>query len=469
MNSFGSEMSAGTMATSIVNPSIVHGMSGRKSRTQRRFRRALEKRAHLYESGRATDSFFRFDQAIPSAYDPTDRSRAAGNDDERSYLSKMDTDEVSVKSMTKNAEHAELVPKHILDDEEVDITCHGPDAWWKLHWVVIYFDRIVALSDWDFEMRRLMKLILPFATQALFTGVMDVMTVAVIGNFLGTKEVAAYVVVDMLVALTNEFVGGFWNALTTLCSQASGANQNKLCGQYVQMSLLLYILFSIPFMCIWWVHTENVLLWFEFDEETARIGQDFAKVCVFSGLVEGISETFHGLLDVVGLENYSTVIGIAEDILDFVVVLQAAVFSSPELYHIGLIHVCIGFLILVVNLSVIYWKGWFNKYADGLLFSFSLTNYKAVWLMCKTALSLSLGFLLTDGEWELLTLFASFLGPAEVAAWSMIGSLWVSGRRSTIIFCNAGSLVSQTATSSPSEKRIDVPSKETIVAISSDL
>ena len=60
---------------------------------------------------------------------------------------------------------------------------------------------------------------------------LDVMTVAVIGKLIGTQEVSAYVVVDMLLNLTNEMVGGFWNALTTLCSQAEGAKQYKLCGQ----------------------------------------------------------------------------------------------------------------------------------------------------------------------------------------------------------------------------------------------
>lgn len=41
-----------------------------------------------------------------------------------------------------------------------------------------------------------------------------------------------------------------------------------------------------------------------------------------------------------------------------------------------------------------------------------------------TAVPLSFGYLLTYGEWELLTIFAAFLGPAEVAAWGILGTLW---------------------------------------------
>ena len=44
--------------------------------------------------------------------------------------------------------------------------------------------------------------------------------------------------------------------------------------------------------------------------------------------------------------------------------------------------------------------------------------------MCRTAFALSIGFLLTDGEWEILTILASMLGPAEVTAWSILGTLW---------------------------------------------
>lgn len=42
----------------------------------------------------------------------------------------------------------------------------------------------------------------------------------------------------------------------------------------------------------------------------------------------------------------------------------------------------------------------------------------------RTAVPLSFGYLLEYGEWEVLTIFAAFLGPAEVAAWGILGSLW---------------------------------------------
>lgn len=46
--------------------------------------------------------------------------------------------------------------------------------------------------------------------------------------------------------------------------------------------------------------------------------------------------------------------------------------------------------------------------------------------MLGTALPLSFGYLLEYGEWEVLTIFVAFLGPAEVAAWGILGSLWTT-------------------------------------------
>lgn len=45
-------------------------------------------------------------------------------------------------------------------------------------------------------------------------------------------------------------------------------------------------------------------------------------------------------------------------------------------------------------------------------------------MMCKTATALSAGFLFAYGEWEILTIFASRLGPAEATAWGILGTIW---------------------------------------------
>jgi Na+-driven multidrug efflux pump len=58
------------------------------------------------------------------------------------------------------------------------------------------------------------------------------------------------------------------------------------------------------------------------------------------------------------------------------------------------------------------------------LFPFVLKNRKAVCAVIKTGTPLSLGYFIEYGEWEVLTIFAAALGPAEVAAWGLIGTVW---------------------------------------------
>ena len=42
----------------------------------------------------------------------------------------------------------------------------------------------------------------------------------------------------------------------------------------------------------------------------------------------------------------------------------------------------------------------------------------------KTALPLAVGSLLSYAEWEIMTVFAAILGPAEAATWAVMGFLW---------------------------------------------
>ncbi len=60
--------------------------------------------------------------------------------------------------------------------------------------------------------------------------------------------------------------------------------------------------------------------------------------------------------------------------------------------------------------------------------------------MLSTALPLSMGTLLEYGEWQLLTIFAATLGPAEVAAWGIMEAIWDLFEAATEGFSEAGSV-----------------------------
>lgn len=233
-------------------------------------------------------------------------------------------------------------------------------------------DRIAKISSWDAENKRIIKLCIPFCTQALITGLTDTMNMAIIGKLIGTREVTAYVIVNLLVEMTSEFVGGFHEALATLCSQAIGARNNWLAGQYVQIVAVLYTAFFIPFMILWAIYMDATLEWLGFDEETVQIGVQYTYIIIVDEVIDGLGEAIHGLLDVCGLENFSTLIGATEEVLAFIVLLLVALYADPDLNTVGLIQLGIGIFFLILNVIIIYLKGWFLPYRKGLIGSFAL-------------------------------------------------------------------------------------------------
>ena len=197
--------------------------------------------------------------------------------------------------------------------------------------------------------------------------------------------VSAYVIVNMLVELSSEFVGGLHEALATLCSQAIGLGNKELAGAYVQIVTVLYTACFIPFMILWAVYVDSALRWFGFDEETVQIGQQYCYILIVDLLFDGLGEAIHGLLDVCGLEQFSTLIGATEEIIASLVLLLVALYGNPGpgLVTVGLIQFGLGIVFLALNIFVIHWKGWFKPYRRGLIEVFALrVSYTHIILVC---------------------------------------------------------------------------------------
>jgi hypothetical protein len=74
--------------------------------------------------------------------------------------------------------------------------------------VVSTWHAFLEVADWDRENKRVMKLALPYLTQAFLSGVAKAAVVAIIGKYYGTRSLTAFVVIEMTVGLTTEFFGG---------------------------------------------------------------------------------------------------------------------------------------------------------------------------------------------------------------------------------------------------------------------
>lgn len=324
-----------------------------------------------------------------------------------------------------------ILPREDDDDKSVDLCC-GERACWKPVMIMRAFDYLIELAEYDNETRRILKLSLPFTISAIMEAVLEAVTLALISQFIGTSAVAAYAVVDIVVGISSEFVGGIIDSEATLCSHAIGAGNNILAGQYFQLSVIIYVICQIPFVIIWSLFVDDVMKsWLHFDDHIADLAQDFARVAIWNDIVTGLAEAYHGLLEVSDHENWATFLGITEGLTEVCFVALAVILFDASLQHVAIIMLINGVLFLFVNVACTLWKGWMRPYLPGIVGSLALKNRVALSTLVRTAAPLSCGSVLAYGEWEILTIFAAELGPAEVATWAILGSIWDTFEAST--------------------------------------
>jgi hypothetical protein len=71
------------------------------------------------------------------------------------------------------------------------------------------WQRLVEIAAWEFEMKRITALAIPYGIQGISAGVFELINVAFIGNFVGVREANVYVVVAILLEFTATLTYGF--------------------------------------------------------------------------------------------------------------------------------------------------------------------------------------------------------------------------------------------------------------------
>ena len=235
------------------------------------------------------------------------------------------------------------------------------------------WDQLLVVAEWNYESKRICKLGVPFVTQALVEGICDAVRVAIVGNLISTPALSAYVVVELMVGLTIQFLSGFQHSLATLCSHAVGSGRKRLAGQYVQIATICYAICYVPIFVCWSFFAGDVIRWLGFDEETVTIGSDYALLFLFSKFLRGVADSVHGLLDTIELESYSTGFMSIQTLLGTVAMLMVGLFTdTTTLQLIGVVKIAENAIGLVVNIGIVVMKGWFDNYLDGLVGDFAL-------------------------------------------------------------------------------------------------
>jgi len=295
--------------------------------------------------------------------------------------------------------------------------------WWMC--MCMDLNYVVSLAKGDKETKRILRLSLPFTTMALVEAVLENVKLIVVGHYLGTDALVALAVADVLLGFSADFLMGIIDSHATLCSHALGAGNNHLAGQYIQLVVGLYTLCYIPFIVIWYFLVYDAMIWWDFTDEVAEMGQAYARVAVFGLVLEGWGEAYHGLLEVMGHENYVMFAGIGESVVDAILIsLNIIYVPNAQLTTIAWIEIEIGVIFLIFNICFTIRKGWMRPYAKAMFGSIAAKNHMALTTVVSTAIPLAFGTLLSSGEWEVLTIFAGHMGPAEVATLAILGNIW---------------------------------------------
>jgi len=180
---------------------------------------------------------------------------------------------------------------------------------------------------------------------------------------------------------------------------------------------------------------------FGFNETVVAIGVKYTRILIFDYLVGGIFDNLYTLLDINGQVTQATLFDFVTGATDCAVTwVMLAFVEEVDLYLIGLSMLSISIVHYLGFTLISYFMGWLDPFTDGMVKNFALKNVPAIKNITKTAIPLSIGYFLEYGEWELLTFFAAFLGPAEVAAWGILESIWDLFEASTEGIASAGSV-----------------------------
>ncbi|KAL7557537.1 hypothetical protein ACA910_019318 [Epithemia clementina (nom. ined.)] len=307
---------------------------------------------------------------------------------------------------------------------DVDVCC-GKRPWWRFLCSRRFRRKVAKCASWDNEMKSLLKLAVPFALQTMSSHLFGLIEVALIGRLLGAQTLAAYYALGLIFSLACMPMEGVHSSLYTLCSHAIRAEKYDLAGQMVQIAILFYQFLLIPMAIIVFHYTEDIILWLGFNEEVSDIASSYARVKLVSTFIHPIDEALHYLLEVSGHEVYCATMSLLGSIASVISILVAIlVVPNISLFGIGVVHLILEVVFLLLNVAVILCMKWFDGYWSTIVGRLAFTDVRVVRVFLKQAIPLSLGYIMSYAEWEVLFIFAGFMGPAYVAVWGLVGDLW---------------------------------------------
>mmetsp|Transcript_18233 Transcript_18233/g.41998 ORF Transcript_18233/g.41998 Transcript_18233/m.41998 type:complete len:1052 (+) Transcript_18233:307-3462(+) len=337
-----------------------------------------------------------------------------------SILSKLDADAISVR----DAVDARDGTSTLMYD--VKASNYSTKGFKERSYFSTFWDRLMTTANFDKEMKKYLWLAGHYSAQGILDEILAIVEIAVIGRFMGIRQVSAYIVVETITGFTGTITVGFFECVGVLIPQAHGARNNLMVGRYMQVAIIFYLLTALPSAIFWSFYTDDAVLWYKFDAETAQMAQWYLYATLPGYATYGIDSILYELLNTVGYESYSTWFTVIASCIHTGVVVGLLYAGVTDLYILGLVETFSDVFCLALNFGIMVRRGWLDPYWEGLFKTNGLKDKRAVKNVVNTAIPLSFAWILTYGEWEIMTLFCRHMSDtgAEVAAWGLMGYLW---------------------------------------------
>jgi Na+-driven multidrug efflux pump len=317
------------------------------------------------------------------------------------------------------------------DKYKISVCC-GSRPWYGYYFSSGFLRKLWKCASWDDEMKKIVSLAIPYTTHATLIGIFGLLEVAVIGQiFSGSNSaiLGSYLAVQFILSVATMFLSGAISSLGVLCSHAVGGDNYVLAGKYCHIAIVFYQAIFLPIMAVIWNRMDYFVMLFGFDENVSADGQVYGRFAFMTTAVYTCDYTLHYMLDVCGFEWYSTIMETIHGFVSLVAVfLVGACCQDVKLWMLGAVHLSLSIIFLCLNVSIVIQKKWLIGFWEGFR-SFALRDVQAVRVFLKTAIPLSMGYVMEYCEWEILFIFAAVQGPSEVIVWGLMGYIWGLGSR----------------------------------------
>ena len=248
----------------------------------------------------------------------------------------------------------------------------------------------------------------------------EILAYAVLGNLVSVDALAAAAIADVWMSLSSMFSYSLPDVLSTLCSQAHGAGSGALVGVWLQIAIVAFTLSMVLISVVWWFFTDDALRLLGVSEQLLPLAVEYTRWSVPSMWASGMIycvQQYYEAIGVVMPATVSAIVFVPVDIgTQLGLVTQFGLIGSALAFSVSSLLQLVTFVEYCRHrgLHADSWDGW------------SLANFtrRRIKLMMKLALPATASYMAAEAQWQLMTIFAAAMGASELAAWSVLGTVW---------------------------------------------